>query len=663
MALRSAQTLTMDDQEKVELFISCRKLKNMDYFSLTDPQVKLFIEKNGQFIFFDKTEMISDNLNPNFTKSFILDYYFEVKQKLKFEIIDIDGPNQSEFVGEVHTTLGEIIGSKNNTAIFDIIAKGNKTGKLVVTFEKVARNASSVFLEFNGHELKNVEGLFGKSNPVLKLCRAAGDSGYVVVYETELIKKNLNPFWKAFEIKVQKLCNSDYYRPIKAEVYSRSGYKETLIGEAQFTLSELKDQEMRSFTLNHPKKGKHGTLKLSQFAIVEKPDFLDYLAGGVQLSVILAIDFTGSNGHPRFDDSLHAIRYDGRLNEYQKAIYGVCDILLNYDYDKKIPAYGFGGKPRFPAMSSNIVSHCFPMTGDPSNPWCFGLEGIMGTYAAALQNVELSGPTLFAPILQQAMQISQQNKMQGSNEYTILLIITDGEIHDMEPTINCLIKSAELPLSVIIIGVGGADFANMEILDGDEGLTNSQGTKAQRDLVQFVPFRSFGGNQEELARRVLEEVPDQLVEYMTKVGIKPRPAERVDMSKVFNKQATLIDHNMVVQEEYKQFEAMPDIRTSQHVRPPNFQGGPIGGLPGQGGPIGGLPGQVGPIGGLQVQGGPQQQPGISQILRTDTLPQNVQLNFQQQGNQSMNYGQPGYGAPQNGPYGGQGGYYGGSQHF
>lgn len=617
MALQRGTTI-VEEHEKVELFISCRKLKNMDVLSLTDPQVKLHVEKNGKWVFFDQTEMISDNLNPDFAKSFIMDFYFEVKQKLRFEIIDIDGPNQSELVGEVFTTLGEIVGSKNQTAMYDILCKGKKTGKLIIKCEKVARNASSVFLEFHGDNLKNVEGFFGKSNPVLKLSRAAGDSGFVVVYESEILKKNLNPIWKGFEIKVQKLCNSDYYRPIKAEVFSRAGFKDTLIGECQFTLDELKDQEMRQFTLTNPRKDKdkkYGVLRLRQFSIIEKPDFLDYIRGGVQLSVILAIDFTGSNGDPTFPNSLHAIKFDGTMNEYQKAIYGVCGILLDYDYDKKIPAFGFGGKPNFPNYKSSTVQHCFPLTGNPNDPWSVGLDGIMGSYSYALQNTGLSGPTLFAPILQQAMKVAQENKMNGSNEYTILLIITDGEIHDMEPTINCLIKSARLPLSVIIVGVGSADFTNMEILDGDDGLANSNGVKAERDLVQFVPFRNVNGSPEELAKHVLEEVPDQLVEYMTFEKIKPRPPMMIDVEALYQAQGTM--STMPNLEDNKQMEPRPQRQTMPGM--PTQMYGSIGMAPQ--GNYGGYPeGQVG------------------RSMTIGAAPQNVQLNFEQGQGQNFNNG-------------------------
>lgn len=37
----------------------------------------------------------------------------------------------------------------------------------------------------------------------------------------------------------------------------------------------------------------------------------------------------------------------------------------------------------------------------------------------------------------------------------------------MKETINSLVNASALPLSVIIIGIGNADFKNMNILDGD----------------------------------------------------------------------------------------------------------------------------------------------------------------------------------------------------
>jgi hypothetical protein len=54
----------------------------------------------------------------------------------------------------------------------------------------------------------------------------------------------------------------------------------------------------------------------------------------------------------------------------------------------------------------------------------------------------------------------------------------------------------------------------MTVLDGDNGLYSSQGKRAQRDIVQFVPFRDVGMNPDMLAKELLAELPAQVVQYM-----------------------------------------------------------------------------------------------------------------------------------------------------
>lgn len=85
--------------------------------------------------------------------------------------------------------------------------------------------------------------------------------------------------------------------------------------------------------------------------------------------------------------------------------------------------------------------------------------------------------------------------------------------------------ASELPMSIIIVGVGGADFGAMEELDADTVPLVSGGRRALRDIVQFVEFHRFMGHsaKQELAREVLAEVPDQLVSYMKICNITPRP--------------------------------------------------------------------------------------------------------------------------------------------
>ena len=107
----------------------------------------------------------------------------------------------------------------------------------------------------------------------------------------------------------------------------------------------------------------------------------------------------------------------------------IWDIISNYDSDKQIPAFGFGAKPHFPNLNEMMVNHCFPLNGNYNNPSIYGFEELMGTYVNAVHNMEFSGPTLFAPLLKQAFTTAQG--FQNSFSYLILLILTDGTIHDM----------------------------------------------------------------------------------------------------------------------------------------------------------------------------------------------------------------------------------------
>lgn len=99
----------------------------------------------------------------------------------------------------------------------------------------------------------------------------------------------------------------------------------------------------------------------------------------------------------------------------------------------------------------------------------------------------------------------------------------------MHQTKRAIIEASSLPISIIIVGVGDADFDAMDELDSDEVRLTIEGQYAERDIVQFVPLNKFlpkGGSaiksQADLAKEVLAEVPAQLTGYMNSRGFKPQ---------------------------------------------------------------------------------------------------------------------------------------------
>jgi len=521
---------------EVEISVRCEDLVNRDLTSKSDPTCVLFVQRSGKpgdWAEFGRTEKIQDSLSPRWGKKFVMDYKFEERQLLKFSIYDIDSNNTNldshDFLGDTECSLGEIMAQQSK----GFVRKLSKGGKIFVHVEELSSNKDLITMKFEGQKLDNKD-FFGKSDPFIEISKSNENNDYSVVFRSEVIQNNLNPIWKPFTMESRTLCNGDYDRTLKFDVFDMDNDgSHDLIGSFQTNVRKLlkgPGGENVYECINEKKKKKKGSkykhsglLLLQQIQVEPNPSFLEYIAGGLQVNFTVAIDFTGSNGRPTDPNSLHYRDPTGRPNQYVTAIQSVGEIIQDYDSDKQFPCLGFGA--RIPPKGE--VSHEFFLTLDSSKPFCAGLEGILSSYYTTINNVQLYGPTNFSPVINHVAKFAQVYQRDPSN-YFILLIITDGIITDFEETKAALVNASSLPMSVIIVGVGNEDFSAMEVLDGDNGRLQSHGTFAKRDIVQFVELRKFvqpgqRWNKELLAKSVLAEIPSQVCSWMKSNGFKPRP--------------------------------------------------------------------------------------------------------------------------------------------
>ncbi|XP_039371807.1 copine-8 isoform X5 [Mauremys reevesii] len=542
---------------KVELSVSCRNLLDRDTFSKSDPICVLYTQGIGskEWREFGRTEVIDNTLNPDFVRKFIMDYFFEERENLRFDLYDVDSksPNLSkhDFLGQVFCTLGEIVGSQGSRLEKAIVGiPGKKCGTIILTAEELNCCRDSVLMQFCANKLDKKD-FFGKSDPFLVFYRSNEDGSFTICHKTEVVKNTLNPVWQAFKISVRALCNGDYDRTIKIEVYDwdRDGshdfigefttsYRELSRGQSQFNVYEEWGASMsrtQKHKLTPPEKWKQNCVEGES----QEPK------SRTQINFTVAIDFTASNGNPAQPTSLHYMN-PYQLNAYGMALKAVGEIIQDYDSDKMFPALGFGAK----LPPDGRVSHEFALNGNPQNPYCNGIDGVMEAYYRSLKSVQLYGPTNFAPVINHVARIVDTrtqyavpaavtpceiqryaSSVKDGSQYFVLLIITDGVISDMAQTKESVVNASKLPMSIIIVGVGPAEFDAMEELDGDVVRVSSRGKYAERDIVQFVPFRDYidrSGNHilsmARLAKDVLAEIPDQFLSYMRVRGIKPSPA-------------------------------------------------------------------------------------------------------------------------------------------
>jgi len=144
------------------------------------------------------------------------------------------------------------------------------------------------------------------------------------------------------------------------------------------------------------------------------------------------------------------------VNPYMEVISIVGRTLEVFDDDKLIPAFGFGDV-------TTTDKGVFPFFPPPRV--AKGFQEVLTRYMEITPNVNLSGPTSFAPIVRgtalycykqsiltvfaEAIKIVSQAKA-----YHILVIICDGQVSNKKETAAAIVEASNYPLSIIAVGVG-----------------------------------------------------------------------------------------------------------------------------------------------------------------------------------------------------------------
>lgn len=349
-----------------------------------------------------------------------------------------DGKFPHKVMGTALFEVGQVLGSRGNTTSKSL----QPGGRVTVHIEKCQANSATgrLRLHLRGWKLMNVASLGRMSNPFYELYRKVNrptGATWESVYRSNTVKSDLNPLWTEANLDFEAACNSDLDRAMKAVVYDhrRSG-KHKFMGECETTIRgfldagdlglellkendvvgslQVLDATLTGTAVNgtspSPTAGPSAPLPslsqhLHQVVAREpavrgpkkpRPEFVDYLSGGCQISLAVAIDFTASNGDPREPGTPHYFHppESKEWNDYEKAIFAVGSILAKYDSDQKFPVWGFGAK------YNNVVHHCFRCGTEIEVD---GVQGIMDAYRGVFRTpLTMSYPTKFTDVIQTA---------------------------------------------------------------------------------------------------------------------------------------------------------------------------------------------------------------------------------------------------------------------
>ena len=458
---------------------------------------------------FTETKQINESNEINFEKFFTLPYFFERQQLLDFKIF-----NGSNFE-TIQTSLGSIMGRRKQTLIkklqdgsdFEVRGMEIKKSNKILTFDvNVSGNLVGRNLSYS------ITNLGTETNP-----------STTKLYDSELKKakeaKNRILSFLRCNVPIMFLSTKGKADNIVSVEFKDVKHSITL-GNYNGPVQNLINSKTSQVNLLH---NLTATINCN---VVLNPSFISYLRSGMNINLTIGIDFTGSNGTYTDYRSLHYL--NNGMNDYEKAIRSCGDILAYYDDDQLFPCFGFGFSFRDKIRNNTDFTgkynaFNFPINCNTSDPNIHLIDNVLVEYRKFITQIRLAGPTNFAPMIRDLNNEVKENLKNGMTMgYNILLILTDGQISDLNDTIDEMVEASFLPISVIIIGIGNGDFTSMDILDADENpLYDRRRRKADRDLVQFVPFNKFKNDPPKLAEQVLEEIPRQVVEYYQHKGINP----------------------------------------------------------------------------------------------------------------------------------------------
>jgi hypothetical protein len=457
-----------------------------------------------------------------------------------------DGFLTNDYIGYVEKTISELlVNAKQNKCSYDIMGTipfgmkfrekkhSAKNCRMTITIEEVANTAVQAVFDVSCKNLDKMD-FIGKSDPYFVISKQLESGEWTKVYTSKVKKLTLNPTWKQIGIDMVRFNSGNDKKLLRFEVFDWDrNSSPDYIGKFEANFETIREKNTFEI-INDEKKAKKsnyknsGTMTFENIRYAEGFSFSTFPLHGTEIAVVFSIDFTSSNGTPREADSLHKIidkkelNDFSKLNHYQKAITSIGQVLESYDTNKEFAVYGYGAQ----FNNDEKMRFDYPLNSNEKNPNVKGIQGVLDAYYSTLETVKLGFPTNFAPMIDI---IARNVRKEGCTkvkdttilkQYTILVIITDGDITDMEQTLDAIKRATDLPLSIVIIGVGDNDFSSMEKLDADN-IQISGGGKKIRDIVQFVPLNKYIDNPDVLASETLAEVPSQFFEFVTESKCVP----------------------------------------------------------------------------------------------------------------------------------------------
>ena len=488
---------------------------------------------SGPEVEIGRTEVVGDTRDPQFTSKFRLDYHFEQEQTYLVRVYDEDlkyatDLREHDYMGGAIFTLSELVGAPG--CILNRPLTHENT-QLYIRGEEIKEAREILEIRFSAQDLAGLENVLDNKDTYIRIQKLTDedDKAWVTMWKSEVIMHSEAPTWSLCRLPLLQLCpDGDMNRQMKIELWCYNKYTDDeMLGFTDMTVGNLVYEANRGipkYPIYYEKKKIFGGSKLKSAGMIkalrgkktEYPSMLDYITGGCDINVNIAVDCSVNNGDYLEEEGLH-YRTKLWLNDYQAAIHKIGTIMEPFSKKHRFELFGFGANIGGEDQAIVQLGHNIKDSSALLDAYdlFFGDDSEEGHLPGTVSLVQ--------PIVERAM-FHAIEENQTSQTYSVLCILTAGGISDLQATIDSICMAADdAPLSIALIGIGPGNFDGMADFFQTGSIRHSNGVPITRDIVQFAAFNDHGGNASSVVAEALGEVPEQFVRYFIDSGKTPQP--------------------------------------------------------------------------------------------------------------------------------------------
>lgn len=429
-----------------------------------------------------------------FETDLIIPFYFSQIQPLEFIIKN----EKNEKSISIENTLGEIVGGLRQ------VYKKNIEGDMIFEVKASLNDELNRECEFN----VEISGDFIGMKTRYKIISLGNQYEPInkLVYESEIMNNSPKMVFKPMAIPLSELSQDDALEDNMIEISFIDMNHSDELAKFNGSIAQLFENDI-DLDLKLNRKAKIICKKKNFFSL------LDYLESDMHLNTTLAIDFSETSG----TNTHHLVKDETTLENLMN---NFINLLEPYNEDEYFYIYGYGFQLK---NDSKEVQNMFPITQDIDRP-SVAKKNINSTYCRFLEDIKFSKikTNLDLIIKQFNEKIKEDIDDYDIREYNVLLLFANNDINNEKEFYNEFILSSDLPISLVIIGLGKGPFTKLENVEKNFwNITDNSGNKAKRKNIKFISFNNLGKNYQRTVKNSLVDIPDQMTEYLILKNIKP----------------------------------------------------------------------------------------------------------------------------------------------